>query len=295
MAAEMTDASWSIGRFTNEELEQMSAAQLEQAEADWGEHCDACGWCDTPGQCIAAHACPTCGSAPKSLCRDPENPARLVKYHDERWALVPKRKEDAMEEKPVGKCTRDVTIVEYEGKRYIPQRKRSRGRVFCTALDGRLLTDAVYLHPSTPVRVVPDPEWRPGTTTTEEVTMSGTPDPKPESTKRSRTKKDTAEKAAAATATAEPKAEEPKAEKAEAKKNTIDAGYTRSVVNRVEKGLKYSEIEVEFDKAEKAVPDGFKTHYPAIRKAALDHFGSVQKVNETRGAAKLAAAEAESK
>lgn len=97
--------------------------------------------------------------------------------------------------------------------------------------------------------------------------MAGQPDPKD----------------SGATAVAEkPKAEA--TEKPKAEKKGLDKGYIKSVVSRVEKGLKYSEIEAEFVKATKAVPDGFKSHYPAIRKAAIDHFGSPQKANAAKAA-----------
>ena len=109
--------------------------------------------------------------------------------------------------------------------------------------------------------------------------MAGTPDPKDKST----------------TAPAKERSATATAEKPKTEKKGLDKAYVKSVVGRVEKGLKYSEIEQEFVKADKPVPDGFKTHYPAIRKAAIEHYGSVHKANEARGKAKLAAAEAEGK
>lgn len=50
----------------------------------WGEHCDACGWCDRPGACVMSVACPRCYAGPKQSCRVP-NTARLEGLHAERW------------------------------------------------------------------------------------------------------------------------------------------------------------------------------------------------------------------
>ena len=49
------------------------------------EHCDVCGCCETPNECVWSHECPRCGAGVGEQCR---NGNRLEKLHDERWALV---------------------------------------------------------------------------------------------------------------------------------------------------------------------------------------------------------------
>ena len=49
------------------------------------EHCDVCGCCETPNECVWSHECPKCGAGVGEQCR---NGNRLEKLHDERWALV---------------------------------------------------------------------------------------------------------------------------------------------------------------------------------------------------------------
>lgn len=60
-----------------------------EGEEPWGEPCDACGHCNRPGECVISRICPNCSSPVGQLCRDLSAGNRLVKFHDERWALVP--------------------------------------------------------------------------------------------------------------------------------------------------------------------------------------------------------------
>ena len=54
---------------------------------EWGERCDACGWCDTPGRCVWSVTCPKCDAAPRQQCRTP-GILRLEGLHAERWDAV---------------------------------------------------------------------------------------------------------------------------------------------------------------------------------------------------------------
>ena len=53
----------------------------------WGERCDVCGWCATPGRCVWSVTCPRCEAAPGDPCRTPST-NRLEGLHAERWEAV---------------------------------------------------------------------------------------------------------------------------------------------------------------------------------------------------------------
>lgn len=63
----------------------------------------------------------------------------------------------------------------------------------------------------------------------------------------------------------------------------IPEEYIATVVAGVKAGKKYSDIEKEMIEAKVKKPKGYKTHYPAIRSAAIRHFGSVAEARAAAG------------